>query len=38
MLRYGTVSCVQSWNLTLVFDPKQKPPTVIAAVYDQYEW
>ena len=26
MLRYGTVSCVQSWNLTLVFDPKQKPP------------
>ena len=38
MLRYGTVSCLQSWNLSLVFDPKQKPPTVIAAVYDQYEW
>lgn len=38
MLRYGTVSCLQSWSLTLVFDPDQRPPTVIAAVYDQYEW
>jgi len=38
MLRYGTDSCLQSWNLTLVFDPEQRPPTVIAAVYDQYEW
>lgn len=31
-------SCSQSWNLALVFDPDQKPPTLIAAVYDQWEW
>jgi hypothetical protein len=38
MLMYGTDSCLQSWNLTLVFDPNEKPPTLIAAVYDQWEW
>ncbi len=37
-LMYGTDSCMQSWNLTLVFDPNERPPTVIAAVYDQFEW
>ena len=37
-LRYGTVSCLQTWNLTLVFDPETKPPELIAAVYDQPEW
>jgi hypothetical protein len=37
-LTYGTDSCLQTRNLTLVFDPKQKPPTLIAAVYDQWEW
>lgn len=31
-------SCLQSWNLTLVFDPEKRPPTVITAVYDQWEW
>jgi hypothetical protein len=31
-------SCLQSRNLTLVFDPKLKPPTLVAAVYDQWEW
>ncbi len=31
-------SCLQSWNLTFVFDPKLKPPTLVAAVYDQWEW
>ncbi len=30
--------CLSSSNLTLVFDPKQKPPTLVAAVYDQWEW
>jgi hypothetical protein len=30
--------CLSSWNLTLVFDPGQKPPTLVAAVYDQWEW
>lgn len=38
MLKYGTASCLQTWNLTIVFDPDEKPPRVIAAVYDQYEW
>jgi hypothetical protein len=37
-LMYGTNSCLQTRNLTLVFDPNQKPPTLVAAVYDQWEW
>ena len=37
-LIYGTTSCLQSWNLTLIFDPNRKPPTLVAAVYNQYEW
>jgi hypothetical protein len=31
-------SCLESWNLTLVFEAKTKPPTLSAAVYDQWEW
>lgn len=31
-------SCLLSWNLTFVFDPKLKPPALVAAVYDQWEW
>jgi hypothetical protein len=31
-------SCLQTWNLTLVFDPAARPPRLIAAVYDQWEW
>jgi hypothetical protein len=38
LLIYGRDSCLQTWSLTLVFDPNQKPPTLIAAVYDQFEW
>ena len=34
----GASSCLQTWNLTLVFDPEKRPPTVVAAVYDQWEW
>jgi hypothetical protein len=30
--------CLHSWNLTLVFDPKETPPTVVAVLYDQVEW
>jgi hypothetical protein len=37
-LMYGTDSCLQSWNLTFVFDPDRTSPTVIAVVYDQWEW
>jgi hypothetical protein len=31
-------SCLQAWNFTLVFDPNEKPPTLVAVVYDQFEW
>ena len=31
-------SCLQTWNVTFVFDPTAKPPTLVAAVYDQFEW
>jgi hypothetical protein len=34
----GTSSCLQTWNLTLVFDPDERPPRLIAAIYDQWEW
>lgn len=34
----GADTCLRSWNLTFVFDPDLKPPTLIAAVYDQWEW
>lgn len=30
-------SCLQSWNLTLVFDSVRNP-RLVAAVYDQWEW
>lgn len=32
-----TASCLQTWNLTLVFDSAVEP-RLIAAVYDQWEW
>lgn len=31
-------SCLQTRNLTLVFDPNRQPLTLVAAVYDQWEW
>jgi hypothetical protein len=31
-------SCLQTWNFTLVFDPNVRPPTLVAVVYDQFEW
>lgn len=31
-------SCLQTWNLTIVFDPNLRPPTVVAVIYDQFEW
>jgi hypothetical protein len=31
-------SCLQSWNLTFVFNPNLKPPTLVAVVYAQWEW
>lgn len=31
-------SCLQSWNLTLVFDPVRRPATLVAVLYDQWEW
>jgi hypothetical protein len=39
MLMFGEQGgCLSSWNLTLVFDPDERPPTLVAAVYDQWEW
>jgi hypothetical protein len=34
----GGGSCLQSWNLTMVFDPVRRPPTLVAVIYDQWEW
>lgn len=31
-------SCLNTWNVTFVFDSVAKPPTLVAAVYDQWEW
>jgi hypothetical protein len=31
-------SCLQTWNLTLVFDSAAVSPTLVAAIYDQFEW
>lgn len=33
-----SASCLQTWNMTFVFDPEIDRPTLIAAVYDQWEW
>jgi hypothetical protein len=34
----GAESCLQSWNLTFVFAPDEAQPTLLAVVYDQWEW
>jgi hypothetical protein len=34
----GADSCLQVWNLTLVFEGDTKTPRLVAAVYDQFEW
>ena len=34
----GATSCLQSWNLTLVFADDPGPPRMLAAIYDQWEW
>jgi hypothetical protein len=34
----GSTSCLQTWNLTLVFEPGSDPPLLVAAVSDQWEW
>jgi hypothetical protein len=31
-------SCLQTWNLTLVFEAHTLPPKLAALVYDQWEW
>jgi hypothetical protein len=30
-------SCLQTWNVTFVFDTNSRP-RLVAAVYDQWEW
>jgi len=34
----GSDTCLRKWNVTFVFDPKVGTPTLIWAVYDQWEW
>ena len=34
----GGGSCLQTWNLTLVFGTEASTPKLVAAVYDQWEW
>ena len=34
----GAVSCLQTWNATLVFDRDAATPRLTAVVYDQWEW
>lgn len=34
----GATSCMQTWNLSLVFEAGEGPPVLMAAVYDQWEW
>lgn len=38
MLSYGTASCLQTWTLTVIFEPRARPPRLVAVVYDQFEW
>ena len=31
-------SCLNAWNLTVVFDSASRKPRMVAAFYDQWEW
>ena len=31
-------SCLESWNMTMVFDPQKEPPALVAVVHDRWEW
>ena len=31
-------SCLQTWNMTLIFDPGASRPELTAVLYDQWEW
>ncbi len=35
---HGDATCLQTWNLTLVFEATDGPPVLVAALYDQWEW
>jgi hypothetical protein len=35
---HGDTNCLQTWNLTLVFQATAGPPVLTAALYDQWEW
>lgn len=30
--------CLQTWNLTFIFDSHEPEPTLLTVVYDQWEW
>lgn len=31
-------SCLETWNITFIFDTTGGDPRIVAAVYDQWEW
>jgi hypothetical protein len=35
---HGDANCLQSWNITLVFQASDGPPVLVGALYDQWEW
>lgn len=35
---HAEANCLQTWNLTLVFEAADGAPVLAAAVYDQWEW
>ena len=39
MLRHSPdASCLQTWNVTFVFDSIARPPRLVAVIYDQWEF
>lgn len=38
LARDEAASCMQTWNVTFVFDEDADAPRLIAVVYDQWEW
>lgn len=34
----GATSCLQTWNMTFIFNDGPADPEIVAVVYDQWEW
>jgi hypothetical protein len=35
---HGDANCLQTWNLTLIFEAADGPPVLVGALYNQWEW